>query len=195
MTDQRYGIFEIAKDDAPVGGPYFTGPLDECLACLSMAELNEKLFETNEQLSAREQALNAREQTFNEQSTQLAHKLADSGTRIVDTFEKQRALSMKRAHAEQQKRDRARVERYLDEELPDPDQPNLYSIDPAERHASMRDQATEGIPPPADPAGAALKDAGLGEEVTTTERTADPADLGHAPNPKQIAPPVAASFW
>src|SRR6516225_6537054 len=101
---QRYGIFEIAKDDTPVGGAFLVGPLDECLACISMAGLNEKLIETNEQLSARELALNEREQTFNEQSTQLAHKLADSGTRIVDAFEKARAQSMKRAHAEQQRR-------------------------------------------------------------------------------------------
>ena len=97
---ERYGIFEIAKDDTPVGGPYLVGPLSECLACISMAGFNEKLVETNEQLSARELALNKREQTFNEQSTQLAHKLADSGTRIVDAFEKARAQSAKRAEAQ-----------------------------------------------------------------------------------------------
>jgi hypothetical protein len=119
---ERYGIFEIAKDDTPVGGPYLVGPLSECLACISMAGLNEKLIETNEQLSAREQALNEREQTFNEQSTQLAHKLADSGTRIVDAFEKARAQSAKRAEAQRKRDEQRRVQRYMDE-LPDPDEP------------------------------------------------------------------------
>jgi hypothetical protein len=197
MTDKRYGIFEIAKDDAPVGGPFLVGPLDECLACISMSGFNEKLVETNEQLSARELALNEREQTFNEQSTQLAHKLADSGTRIVYAFEKARAQSEKRAEAARKAAAQRQVQRYMDE-LPDPDAPEEepYSTDPAERAASLRDEDAEGaIPPPADPSGAVLKDAGLEEEVTTTERTPDPADLGIVPDPKQVKPPVAASFW
>jgi hypothetical protein len=207
MTNQRYGIFEIAKDDTPVGGPFLVGPLDECLACISMAALNENLLATNEQLSAREQILNEREQTFNEQSTQLAHRLADSGTRIVDAFEKARAQSAKRAEAARKAAAQRQVQRYMDE-LPDPDAPSdpdepegqFYSTDPAERQAAMRDEELEGaVPPPVDPTGASigavLKDAGLEEEVTTTERTPDPADFGHVPDPKQVNPPVAASFW
>jgi hypothetical protein len=166
-----------------------------------MAELNENLLATNERLSAREQELNEREQTFNEQSTQLAHKLADSGSRIVDAFEKARAQSAKRAEAARKEAAQRQVQRYMDE-LPDPDNPEEdqpedepYSTDPAERAAAVRDEVVEGIPPPVDPAGAALKDAGLEEGVTTTELTPNPQDLGHVPDPKQIAPPVAASFW
>jgi hypothetical protein len=161
-----------------------------------MASLNENLLATNEQLSAREQELNEREQTFNEQSTQLAHKLADSGSRIVDAFEKARAQSAKRAEAVRKAAAQRQVQRYMDEEWDDPDEPEEpYSTDPAERAAALRDEVVEGIPPSKDPAGAALKDAGLEEEVTTTELTPDPKDLGRVPDPKQIAPPVAASFW
>ena len=101
---------------------------------------------------------------------------------------------MKRAHAEQQRREQRRVQSYIDEEWDDPDnQP--YSTDPAERAAAIRDEVVEGIPPAKDPAGAALKDAGLEEEVTTTELTPNPKDLGHAPARKQVSQPISASFW
>jgi hypothetical protein len=126
--------------------------------------------------------------------------LSDGITRLcsrLDQFEKQRALSAKRAEAARKAQDQRRVQRYLDE-LPNPDNPEeeFYSTDPVERAASLRDEDPQGaIPPPVDPIGAVLKDTGLEEEVTTTEVTPDPKDLGHVPDPKQIAPPVAASFW
>ena len=220
MSDARYGIFEIAKDDTPIGGgPFLTGPLSEVLACISMAGFNEKLVETNEQLSARELALNKREQTFNEQSTQLAHKLADSGTRIVDTFEKQRALSMKRAHAEQQRREERRVQKYIDNEWHDAEEP--YAVDPKEREASLRD-ATE-LPPPGtslenDDGDLEIKSAPSEEERYGPQDDEYPGDLprelkkdvpapsgshvtpgldplGEPKRPRQIAQPTSVSLW
>jgi hypothetical protein len=79
-------------------------------------------------------------------------------THRLDQFEKQRALSAKRAEAARKEAARRQVQRYMDE-LPDPDNPEpeeLYSTDPAERQASMRDQDPEGIPPAKDPSGASL---------------------------------------
>jgi hypothetical protein len=126
---------------------------------------------------------------------QMLDAFADAMNARMDQFEKQRALSAKRAEAARKAQDQRRVQRYLDE-LPDPDEPEeLYTIDPAERAAAIRDEVVEGLPPPVDPAGAALKDAGLEEGVTSTELTPDPKDLGGVPDPKQVAPPVAASFW
>jgi hypothetical protein len=103
--------------------------------------------------------------------------LADGVTRLsarIDQFEKARSLAAKRVEAARKEAAQRQVQRYMDEEWDDPDEP--YSIDPAERQASMRDQDPEGaIPPPADPTGAVLKDvakdAGLEEEVTATRQT------------------------
>jgi hypothetical protein len=129
--------------------------------------------------------------------------LADGITRLcsrLDQFEKARAISAKRAEAARKAQDQRRVQRYMDEEWddpePEPEEPGeLYSTDPAERQASMRDEVVEGLPPPVDPAGAALKDAGLEQEVTSTELTPDPADLGHAPDPKQVQQFPSSSVW
>jgi hypothetical protein len=140
--------------------------------------------------------------------------LTDGITRLttrLDQFEKQRALSAKRAEAARKEAAQRKVQRYMDEEWDDPDEPEpeeLYSIDPNER--ALRDEVVEGIPPAKDPAGAALEtddgdleikhapsekeryaanDLGLEGTPTSTRQSLD------LPEQKQVAQPIAASFW
>jgi hypothetical protein len=185
------------------------GPTGDIIMSGDMSAIMERLPDT----SARNDALStmldtavkqvqAEEQL--EQAKACAVKiLADGITRLssrLDQFEKQRALSAKRAEAARKEAAQRKVQRYMDEEWEDPDEPEPddpedepYSIDPAERQAALRDQATEGIPPPVDPAGAALKeaakDAGLEEEVTTTRQTLD------LPEQKQVQQFPSSSVW
>jgi hypothetical protein len=59
----------------------------------------------------------------------------------LDQFEKQRALSAKRAEAARKEAAQRQVQRYMDEQWEDPDEP--YSIDPKEREASLATPGTE----------------------------------------------------
>jgi hypothetical protein len=122
-------------------------------------------------------AVEAEERANEARACAIKH-FCDGITRLaarIDQFEKARALSAKRAEAQRKARDAEKVQRYMDEQWHDPDEPDepdeLYSIDPKERETS--DQDIEGIPTPADPAGAALK-------------TGDDGDLEikHAPDPE-----------
>jgi hypothetical protein len=178
------------------GNIIMQGALSTMLECLPDTQARSDAVEAMYRIAC--DAVEAEERVAEARACAIKH-FCDGISRLaerLDQFEKARSQSMKRAQAEQQKRDRARVQKYVDTEWDDPDEPDaLYSIDPTERQAEMGDQDPEGIPPPADPAGAVLKDAGLEGEVTTTERTPDPEDLGHARDPKQVTPPVAASFW
>jgi hypothetical protein len=147
---------------------------------------------------------------------QMLSTFADAMNARMDQFEKQRALSAKRAEAQRKAQDQRRVQRYLDE-LPNPENPeelDLYSTDPAERAAAIRDEVVEGIPPAKDPTGAELEkneletddgdleikhapdpdryaanDLGLEATPTSTRQTFD------LPKQKQVAQPIAASFW
>jgi hypothetical protein len=112
----------------------------------------------------------------------------------LDHFEKQRAISEKRAHAEQQRRDRQRVAAYLDG-LPDPDKPDdgeltiHHKPDPAEHGYTFDpdDPDTWG-----DDEGPA---AGPGALVETRP-VPDPLDLAHPPSraTQQVPQPIAISL-
>src|SRR6516164_1331520 len=93
----RYGIFEIAKDETPIGKSKLTGPLDECLACISVAQLNERILATNQRQSAREIAQNQRDIEQDEREEQLNERETDLSAREArqDTFDKQRAEKAK----------------------------------------------------------------------------------------------------
>jgi hypothetical protein len=139
------------------------------------------------------------EQRADEARASVARSLRDGITRLrarLDSFEKARAISQRRAEAEQQRRDRQRVQAMLDQ-LPDPDDPELYSLDRKEREASPADQDPEGsiIPTPEDPTGASIDpdDVGL-EGVTATRPVTDPQDLGYPPAQKQVPQPVSISL-
>jgi hypothetical protein len=108
-----------------------TGPAGEVIMTGSMSAIMERLPDTHacndalstmldtavKQVEAEEKLEDARAC-----ATQILH---DGITRLcarLDAFEKQRAISMKRAEAERQRRDQQRVQSYLDQ-LPDPDAP------------------------------------------------------------------------
>jgi hypothetical protein len=102
--------------------------------------------EAEQRLADQEERLQDQEQQQAETRACAAQILSDGVTRLcarLDVFEKQRALSAKRAEAERQRRDRQRVQSYL-AQLPDPDDPDL-------------DDPTGILPPAQDPTGSTLE--------------------------------------
>jgi hypothetical protein len=197
MTD-RFAIVPVPDNTDPPATAILVGPLDECLACISVATLNENLVAENERLSALAQSLDEREQALNardEQSTQLVHKTVDAGTRIVDSFEKARALSMKRAEAEQQRRSRQRVAAMVDT-WPDPDAPALAS-DEGELEVKHKP-----VIPGHDPGE---EDDTEGDLPTELQEATPPTpgsspltsakELGTPKDPKQTPQPISVSLW
>jgi hypothetical protein len=138
------------------------------------------------------------EQRADEARASMARSLCDGITRLtarLDSFEKARAISQRRAHAEAQRRDQQRVQAMLDA-LPDPDNPEPHSFDRKENAASTANQDPEGIiPAPEDPTGASIDpdDVGL-EGITATRPTVDPKDLGYPPPQKQVSQPIDISL-
>jgi hypothetical protein len=123
-----------------------------------------------------------------------AQILADGITTLthrMDAFEKERALSQKRAEAEAQRRDRERVQSYIDH-LPDPDDP--YTLDPKEREATDQDpegsDPTDIIPTDEDPAP---QDPDLMGAVYDPEPSPAPGSRLYPPRPG-IPQPTAISL-
>jgi hypothetical protein len=110
------------------------GPLSECLACISVAQLNEQLLAASHRQHEREQA-------FTDQSTKFINRLTDTANRLLtaaeiqeDSSKRARDHAAKRAEEEQQHRDEEEVREFMDG-LPDPDNQDLYSFDRKEREA------------------------------------------------------------
>jgi hypothetical protein len=181
-----------------------TSPTGEVIMTGSMNAILERLPDTTARNDALDSmlkiacdAVEAEEKL--EDARACATKILHDGiTRLsarMDAFEKARALSQKRAHAEQQRRDQQRVQAMLDQ-LPDPDDPEPHFFDRKEREASPADQDPEGIiPAPEDPTGASIDpdDVGL-EGITATRPTVDPKELGYPPPQKQVPQPVSISL-
>jgi hypothetical protein len=113
----------------------------------------------------------------------------------LDQFEKARSLAAKRSEAARKEAAQRQVQRYMDEEWDDPDEP--YSIDPKEREASLaRDEDPEGIPPPADPTGASLKKGDDGDlEIKHAPSEEDDDSVGDLPPElKEGAPAPSGSY-
>jgi hypothetical protein len=167
-------------------------------------------------------AVEAEERAAEARAAAVKH-LCDGISRFatrLDQFEKARSLAAKRAEAARKEAAQRQVKRYMDE-LPDPDAPEPYSIDPAERAASIRD-GTE-LPPPKDPTGASLENDDGDLEVKSAvdpERYGSDEYPGDLPNelkkeapapsgsytepdpdprepkdPKQVQQPISASLW
>jgi hypothetical protein len=185
------------------------GPTGDIIMTGSMNAIMERLPDTHARNAALEDMLKIAadaveaEERATEAREAAAQILSDGVTRLatrLDSFEKQRAQSAKRAEAERKAAADRRVQRYLDE-LPDPDEPDdadLYSFDRKERAAE--DQDLEGVIPPAkDPTGAILKH---------DEGPQDPNEMGAVYDPEphpepgsrlcppapQVAQPVSISL-
>jgi hypothetical protein len=191
MTE-HYGIFEIAKDGSPVGSPILTGLLDECLACISVAQLNEQIVAASHRQTEREQL-------FAEQSTKLVSQLSGVAEKLIsasevqaDAFEKQRALSAKRAEAARIAEGKRRVQQYLDA-LPDPDGPSQYpepTLAPDPR-SDPQNKGSADVDEEGDLPTELQKDTppSLGKDPVL-----DPAELGYPPDPKQVPQPISISL-
>jgi hypothetical protein len=185
------------KLTSPTGEVIMTGSLDALMERLPDTHARNDALESMLKIAC--DAVEAEEKL--EDARACATKILHDGiTRLsarMDAFEKRRAISMKRAHAEAQRSDQQRVQAMLDA-LPDPDDPEPHSFDRKEREATPADQDPEGIiPAPEDPTGASIDpdDVGL-EGVTATRPVTDPLDLAHppAPNTKQVPQPVSISL-
>jgi hypothetical protein len=156
------------------------GPTGELIMHGALSQVMETLPDTKARSAALADMLKvaadsvAAEERADEARASAAQILSDGVLHLMhrlDSFEKHRALSAKRAEAERQRRDRQRVEAYKDT-WPDPDD-EPYAFDRKER--TPADQDPEGIiPSPTDPTGAALADEG----------PQDPNEMGAVYDPK-----------
>jgi hypothetical protein len=181
------------------------GPTGDVIMTGSMNAIMERLPDTHARNDAEhsmlETAIKAAEaeERADEARSVAARYLSDAITRLVDrldSFEKQRALSMKRQEAEQQRRDRQRVRSYIDT-WPDPEEPEPepkddegelephQPVDP-EKYRPEQDDAEGDLPPevmktvPPSPGTTPLTSA---------------AELGTPKDPKQTPQPISVSLW
>jgi hypothetical protein len=133
--------------------------------------------------------------------TRLAHRL--------DQFEKQRAISAKRAEAARKVAAQRQVQRYLDE-LPDPEDPDVLTYPPPgdltihepKPPMDVGDDGDLEIKHAVDPE---RYDAGIGdlppelkEDIpppSGSYTTPDPNPSGKPEDPKATQQPISASFW
>jgi hypothetical protein len=196
---QRFAIVPVPDHQSPPAEAILVGPLEECLGCISMGEYVERMEARSAQLDAREAYLIDLGIKLTAVVPKL-NKIFDDEVQRRDSFEKQRAISAKRAEAEQKRRDRQRVAAYLDT-LPDPDEPEpllptkgdngeltvLHKPDPVE-HGYEHDPDDPDTWPQDD-------DTGL-EAVSATRPTTAPAQLAYPPSrsTKQVPQPIAISL-
>jgi hypothetical protein len=188
---QLYALVPIpALKDAP-DNAVMVGTLEGCLTGLDATPAHQELLDLRASIPPLLQQVKqfgADKEAFYG-SLQQTIDACDRQHARLDSFEKQRAISAKRAEAEQKRRDRQRVQAYLDT-LPDPDGPDVgeltihHKVDPAERGYDPDD--------PDDPE-TWQDDVGL-EGSVTTRPTPDPKNLGYLPDPKQISQPVSISL-
>jgi hypothetical protein len=184
------------------------GPTGDIIMTGSMNAIMERIPDSVARNAALEDMLKVAadaveaEERADEARACAAQILADGLTRLahrLDAFEKERAISAKRAEAARKEAAQRRVQRYLDE-LPDPDTPkypDLYSFDRKEREATDQDP-TEVIPPSEDPTGTVLEDQepqdpNLMGAVYDPEPSPAPGSRLYPPAP-QVAQPTAISL-
>jgi hypothetical protein len=213
MTTQLYALVPIpAPKDVPDNAVMW-GTLEECLTGLRGTPSNHELLDIQAAIPAMVEQL---EQFQKDKATfcGTVHQFVDFQNARLDHFEKQYAISSKRAEAEQKRRDRQRVQSYIDG-LPDPDEPEPR---PAASEADRPDNGELTIkhkPEPAehgytfdpdDPDTWAASEAerfpqdddtplGLAA-VSATRPTNDPAELAYPPSrtSKQVPQPIAISL-
>jgi hypothetical protein len=181
------------------------GPSGDVIMTGSMNAIMERLPDTHARNDALSTMLDTAvkqveaEEKLEDARACAAKILSDGVTRLasrLDAFEKQRALSMKRAEAQRKARDAARVQRYLDE-LPDPDAPEPTAasdddpltshgpVDP-EKYGPANDEAPGDLPRQLERETPPLSG-------SYTEPKPDP--LGGPEDPKQVQQPISASLW
>jgi len=180
----------------PASGQQFKlyGPSGEVIMTGSMSAILERIPDSvarnaalDDAVRIASDAVEAEERLQNARAC-AARTLCDSILHLehrIDAFEKARSLAAKRAEAERQRRDRQRVQSYIDG-LPDPDDPNPdpYSIDPQE------------TPADADPAAnAAPQDPDMMGEVYDPQPAPDPGSILYDPPHRVVPQPTSTSLW
>jgi hypothetical protein len=181
------------------------GPTGEVIMTGSMNAIMERLPDTHARNDAEHSMLETAikaveaEELADEARSVAARYLSDAITRLVDrldSFKKQRALSMKRQEAEQQRRDRQRVRSYIDA-LPDPDEPEPEPKDDEGELEIKHATLSPGQDPERDDV-----EGDLPRELQTatpptpgTTPITSSAELGTPRDPKQTPQPISVSLW
>ena len=189
MTDPA----QIFKLYGPTGDIIMTGSMNAIMERIPDSVARNAALEDMLKVAADAVEAEERQEEAIRSCAQMLSTFADSMNARMDSFERQRALSAKRAEAARKATADRRVQRYLDE-LPDPDEP--YS----ETDSTGADgEDPEGvIPPPEDPTGATLADEGPQDPnemgaVYDPEPHPEPGSRLYPPRPG-IAQPVSISL-
>jgi hypothetical protein len=201
---QLFAIVPVPEHTPPPVEAIVVGSLDDVLEyvpqSLSRLEAMQirdavgQALDYARQVQDYERSLKEQIQTFNDKC------LAPVANRI-DSFEKARAQSAKRAEAEQKRRDRQRVQAYIDG-LPDPDAPDddgeltiHHKVDPAARGYTFDPDDPDTWPEDDAALSTTLHDVGL-EGSVTTRPTTTPAELAYPPsrNTRQVPQPISVSL-
>ena len=182
------------------------GPTGEVIMTGSMSAIMERLPDTHARNDAEHSMLETAikaveaEKRADEARSVAAQYLSDGITRLVDrldSFEKQRALSMKRQEAEQQRRDRQRIRSYIDAS-PDPDEPGREpKADEGGELEIKHATPSPGEVPGHDDAEGDLPTSLLPDVPPNPGTTpiTSPAELGTPKDPKQTPQPISVSLW
>jgi hypothetical protein len=203
MTDPA----QTFKLTSSTGAIIAHGALSSAMECLPDTHARTDAIEAMFRVAA--DAVAAEERANEARACAIKH-FCDGITRLsarIDQFEKQRALSAKRAEAQRKEAAQRQVQRYLDE-LPDPDEPELYSIDPKERQAALTpgDDGDLEIKKAKEPEQYGLNDDEYPGDLPPELKEGAPAPsgsyadpkpdpLGGPENPHQVQQPISASLW
>ena len=198
---QRFAIVPVREHTSPPAEAIVVGSLDDVMEYIpqSMSRLEaEQIRDAVGQALDYARQVQQHEASLKEQITTFDDKCLTPIAARIDSFEKQRAISAKRAEAEQKRRDRQRVAAYIDG-LPDIDEPEPllpakgdngeltihHKPDPVE-HGYTYDPDDPDTWPQDDDM----------EAVSATRPTADPAQLAYPPSrsTKQVPQPIAISL-
>jgi hypothetical protein len=198
MTTQLYALVPIpAPKDVPDNAVMW-GTLEECLTGLRGTPSNQELLDIQAAIPRMVEQL---EQFQKDKETFCGTVQQFVGTQSarLDHFEKQYAISSKRAEAARKEAAQRRVQHYLDG-LPDPDDPEPAKQDNGELTIKHKaDPAEHGYTfDPDDPDTWPQDDdtpLGLGA-VSATRPTNDPAELAYPPSrtTQQVPQPISVSL-
>jgi hypothetical protein len=193
MTHQLFALVPVPDAKSVPDNAVMWGTLEECLTGLDGTPSHQELLDIQAAIPP------VIEQVQQFQKDRQAfygtlHQAIDAQNARLDAFEKQRAISMKRQEAEQKRRDRQRVQSYLDG-LPDLDEPEPW---PDNGELTIKHKVDPKYLPEDDAAlSTTLHDTALGlEAVTATRPTTDPAQLAYPPSrsTQQVPQPIAISL-
>jgi hypothetical protein len=186
---QLFALIPVPDAKSVPDNAVMWGTLEECLTGLDGTPSHQELLDIQAAIPPVIEQVNKfqkdREAFYG--SLQQTIDACDRQNARLDSFEKQRAISAKRAEAEQKRRDRQRVAAYLDT-LPDPDEPDppFAASEAGNGELTVLHKVDPKYLPEDDHSGL--------EAVSATRPTPDLKDLGYPPPPRQVQQPVSVSL-